>query len=58
MLEYWAGELIRAKAQLLQVSQLLQMGVKLTKTQESELDNLLERRKHLERLIDEFKKDK
>lgn len=56
MLEHWAGELIRVKALLLQVSQLLQMGVVLTRTQQNELDRLIERREQLKKLIEELKK--
>ncbi len=55
LLNYWAGELVRVKAQLIQVSQLLNMGVTLTREQESELDRLLDQRKRLEALIEEFK---
>lgn len=58
LLKFWAGELIRVKAQLLQISWLLQQGVKLTRQQESELDKLLDQRKYLEQLIEEFKKKK
>ena len=57
-MEFWAGELIKVKAQLLQASWLLQQGVKLTKQQEAEFDSLLDRKKYLEKLIEEFEKDK
>ncbi len=56
LLKFWAGELINVKAQLLEVSWLLQQGVKLTRSQEAQLDRLLDRRQYLEQLIEEFSK--
>ncbi len=58
LLKQWAGELIRVKSELLQVSWLLQQGVTLTKRQEEELDSLLLQRDHLMKLIEEFEKKK
>ena len=54
LLKFWSGELIRVKAELLQVSWLLQQGVTLTRKQEAELDRLLDQLKHLKMLIKEF----
>ena len=58
LLKFWAGELIRVKAELLQVSWLLQQGVPLTRTQENELNRLLDQKIRLEKLIKEFEKKK
>lgn len=58
LLKFWAGELIRVKAELLQVSWLLQQGVPLTRTQENELNRLLDQKIRLEKLIREFEKKK
>lgn len=58
LLKFWAGELIRVKAELLQVSWLLQQGVHLTRTQENELNRLLDQKIRLEKLIKEFEKKK
>lgn len=58
LLKFWAGELIRVKAELLQVSWLLQQGVHLTRTQENELNRLLDQKIRLEKLIREFEKKK
>lgn len=58
LLQYWAGELIAVKMELEKITFLLQSGVKPTKEIEQHLDNMLDRKKHLEMLIDEIRKQK
>lgn len=55
LLRLWAGELIRVKAQLLQVSWLLNQGVKLNRQQMKEFDRLLDQKNYLERLFEEYR---
>lgn len=58
LLQYWAGELIAVKMELEKISYLLQSGVKPTSEIERHLDNMLDRKKHLEMLIEEVRKQK
>lgn len=56
LLKYWAGELIAVKMELRKISFILQMGTEPTKEIEQALDALLDRKKYLEMLIEEFRK--
>lgn len=56
LLQYWTGELIAAKMELEKISFLLQAGVKPTIEIKRHLDNMLDRKKHLEMLIEEVRK--
>lgn len=58
LLKYWAGELIAVKMELEKIAFLLQSGVKPTKEIERHLDNMLDRKKNLEMLIEEVRKQK
>lgn len=54
--QFWAGELLRVKAELLQISWLMNQGVRLTREMERQLDRLLDQKIYLEKLLDDFKK--
>ena len=56
LLKYWAGELLAVKMELEKISFILNMGATPTREIEQALDNLLDRKKHLEQLIEEFRK--
>lgn len=56
LLKYWAGELLAVKMELEKVSFILRMGARPSREIEQALDNLLDRKKHLEQLIEEFRK--
>lgn len=58
LLQYWAGELLAVKMELEEISFLLRSGVKPTKEVERHLDRMLDRKKYLEMLIEEFLKKK
>ncbi|MYM13712.1 hypothetical protein [Muribaculum intestinale] len=58
LLQYWAGELIAVKMELEKIAFLLQSGVKHTREIEQHLNNMLDRKKHLEMLIEEVRKQK
>lgn len=58
LLKYWAGELIAVKMELEKIAFLLQAGVKPTGEIEQHLDNMLDRKKNLEMLIEEVRKQK
>lgn len=58
LLQYWAGELLAVKMELEEISFLLRSGVKPTKEVERHLDRMLDRKKYLEMLIEEFRKKK
>lgn len=58
LLQYWAGDLIRVKAELRQIGWLLQQGVPLNRAQQRQLDKLLDRKLALERLIEELRNQK
>lgn len=58
LLKYWAGELIAVKMELEKIAFLLQSGVRPTREIERHLDNMLDRKKQLEMLIDEVSKQK
>ena len=58
LLKYWAGELIAVKMELEKIAFLLQSGVKPTREIEQHLDNMLDRKKRLEMLIDEVRNQK
>lgn len=58
LLQYWAGELIAVKMELEKIAFLLQSGVKPTREIEQHLNNMLDRKKHLEILIEEVRKQK
>lgn len=56
LLEYWASELLAVKMELEKISFILQMGAKPTREINQALDNLLDRKKYLEQLLEEFGK--
>lgn len=58
LLRYWAGELLAVKMELEKISFLLQSGVEPTKEIENHLDAILDRKKLLERLIEEVRNQK
>lgn len=58
LLRYWAGELIAVKMELEKIAFLLQAGVKPTREIERHLDNLLDRKKYLEKLIEDVRGQK
>lgn len=58
LLEYWAGELLAVKMELEKIAFLLQAGVRPSREIERHLDNMLDRRKQLEKLIEEVRKQK
>lgn len=58
LLEYWAGELIAVKMELEKVAFLLQAGVMPTGEIEQHLNKMLDRKKNLEALIEEIRKQK
>lgn len=58
LLQYWTGELLAVKMELEKISFLLQSGVKPTREIKRHLDNMLDRKKHLELLIEEVRKQK
>ncbi|MDO5395823.1 MAG: hypothetical protein Q4F07_07655, partial [Bacteroidales bacterium] len=58
LLKYWAGELIAVKIELEKIAFLLQSGVRPNSEIERHLDNMLERKKLLERLIEEVRNKK
>lgn len=56
LLEYWASELLAVKMEIEKISFILQMGAKPTREINQALDNLLDRKKYLEQLLEEFGK--
>ena len=58
LLQYWAGELIAVKMELEKISFLLKSGIKPTKEIERHLNNMLDRKNNLEKLIEEVRKQK
>lgn len=56
MLQYWAGELLAVKMELEKISFLLQSGVEPTSDIRRHLDNMLDRKRQLEMLIEEVRK--
>lgn len=58
LLKYWAGELLAVKMELEKVSFLLQAGVKPTRDIERHINNMLDRKKQLESLINEVRNQK
>ncbi len=58
LLQYWAGELLAVKMELEKIAYILQQGFKLTREQEHHLDDLLQRKQTLEKLIEEIRKQK
>lgn len=56
LLQYWTGELIAVTMELDKIAFLLQSGVKPSREIEQHLDNMLDRKKRLEMLIDEVRK--
>lgn len=58
LLKYWAGELLAVKMELEKISFLLRQGVTPTPSIKNHLDKMLDRKKYLEQLIDEFEKNK
>lgn len=58
LLKYWAGELLAVKMELEKIAFLLEEGVKPPRETERHLDDMLERKKRLEMLIDEIRKQK
>lgn len=57
LLQYWAGELIAVKMELEKIAFLLESGVTPTREIEKHLDKMLDRKKYLEQLIDEVRKN-
>lgn len=58
LLTYWAGELIAVRMELEKISFLLKAGVEPSKEIEQHLDNMLDRKRRLEMLIEEVSKQK
>lgn len=58
MLQYWAGELIAVKMELEKISFLLRSGVEPTREIRQHLDDMLDRKRHLEALIEEVRNSK
>lgn len=58
LLQYWASELIAVKMELEKIAFLLKADVKPTKEIERHLNNMLDRKKLLEKLIEEVKDQK
>lgn len=58
LLNYCAGELIAVKMELEKIAFLLQSGVRPTKEIKKHLDNMLDRKRLLEKLIEEIKNKK
>lgn len=58
LLNYCAGELIAVKMELKKIAFLLQSGVRPTKEIKEHLDNMLDRKRLLEKLIEEIKNKK
>lgn len=58
LLQYWAGELIAVKIELEKIAFILQSGVHPSHAIKTHLDNMLDRKRNLERLIEEVKKQK
>ncbi len=58
LLNYWAGELIAVKMELEKIAFILKAGVKPTREIEQHLNNMLDRKKMLERLIEEVRNQK
>jgi hypothetical protein len=58
LLNYCAGELIAVKMELEKIAFLLQSGVRPTKEIKEHLDNMLDRKRLLEKLIEEIKNKK
>ena len=54
LLNYCAGELIAVKMELEKIAFLLQSGVRPTKEIKEHLDNMLDRKRLLEKLIEEI----
>lgn len=58
LLNYCAGELIAVKMELEKIAFLLQSGVRPTKEIKEHLDNMLDRKRLLEKLIEDIKNKK
>lgn len=58
LLQYWAGELIAVKMELEKISFLLQSGITPNRALTKHLDDMLDRKKHLEMLIEEIRNHK
>lgn len=58
LLNYCAGELIAVKMEIEKIAFLLQSGVRPTKEIKEHLDNMLDRKRLLEKLIEEIKNKK
>lgn len=58
LLNYCAGELIAVKMELEKIAFLLQSGVRPTKEIKEHLDHMLDRKRLLEKLIEEIKNKK
>ena len=57
-LKYWSGELLAVKMELEKISFLLKAGVKPTREIKQHLDNMLDRKRLLERLIEDVRNQK
>lgn len=58
MLQYWAGELLAIKMELRKIGFLLEDGVEPPPEIHRHLDRMLDRKKYLEQLIEEVRKQK
>lgn len=58
LLEYWSGELLAIKMELEKVAFLLNEGIKPSRQIEDHLNNMLDRKKLLEIIIEEIRKQK
>lgn len=58
ILQYWASELLAVKMELEKIAFLLKADIKPTKEMEQHLNNMLDRKKKLEKLIEEIRKSK
>ncbi len=58
LLKFWAGELLAVKMELEKITFLLQSGVQPTREIKQHLDNMLDRKMLLEKLIEEVRNQK
>lgn len=58
LLKYWAGELLAVKMELRKIGFILESGIKPPRKIEQALDDLLDRKRNLEKLIEELSKKK
>lgn len=58
LLKYWAGELLAVKMELRKIGFILESGIRPPRKIEQALDDLLDRKRNLEKLIEELSKKK